>query len=993
MTEQETFGRYQIKAKLGQGGMGSVYHAYDPNFRRDVALKLLDKRLTHDKKFQRRFEREARAVAKIDHPGIVPIYDFGEDEGALFLVMPLMEGGTLGKRLENGLLSVEEATSILKQIAPALDMTHRLNMVHRDLKPDNILFDRYGVPRVADFGIVKSAEGSMTLTAGALIGTPAYMSPEQVSSKDTIDGRSDIYSLGIILFQMLTGKRPFDADTPLALALKHVMEQPPSILDTNPELPVGCESILRKALQKEPDKRYQTVAALVADLERVESLPLSGAIGPDESPPLPPTEILPIEPPEVPATRRRFPVLPAVGGLLLIIVVAAFFLLRGGDEDPTPNVAVPAAAVVADTTTPTATAVPPTATTAPTDTAVPPSPTVEPLPELPTSTPTATATPAPVATVITTDNIQNLAETMQLAASSEALNSVTVSPDGSRLAAATSAGITLYQLPDFAPLETIVEGTVGEITWSPDGRFLAGSGPNQAIHVWNSSDGSEVAQLAGSAVALAWSPDSSQLLLGSANGQVSLWPIEQDAVANSWNDHTGPISQIAWSPDGSRFASGSGSSTVWFRSVAGTGDEGNSFRQNGVHGLAWSPDGSRLATAGADGTVRLETVSNGQLQTLNCSGGDPISIVWLDENTVATGSEDGQIRVCNVNERQPLLTFGNQAGVPRLFWLPGSNQLLSLGGRDGTIGLWARADGEQTAFLNRYTQYREATSVSWSPDNTQLAVGTVESTILIWSVAEQRIVRVLGGHDGGVKTVVWSPDGELIASNGTSDELVRVWEASSGRMVQSFAGHDGLVTAVTWSADSTVVASSSHDSTLKLWNVNSGSEVRSFSVNALGQVLFVARSPNGEEMVATGNTSLVQLRPPDNTRLSVTLNAHDAPVNAVAWSSDSARFATGDNSGRILLWNFPVGDNGQPALNWNTQIAVRGLAFSPDDTILAAVVGGNGRFYETTSGTEVGTPITLHPRSSNIAWSADGLMLAGVGGDGLVRVWQVLERP
>ena len=193
MTEQETFGRYQIKAKLGQGGMGSVYHAYDPNFRRDVALKLLDKRLTHDKKFQRRFEREARAVAKIDHPGIVPIYDFGEDEGALFLVMPLMEGGTLGKRLEKGPLSVEEATQILKQIAPALDMTHRLNMVHRDLKPDNILFDRYGVPRIADFGIVKSAEGSMTLTAGALIGTPAYMSPEQVSSKDPIDGRSDIY--------------------------------------------------------------------------------------------------------------------------------------------------------------------------------------------------------------------------------------------------------------------------------------------------------------------------------------------------------------------------------------------------------------------------------------------------------------------------------------------------------------------------------------------------------------------------------------------------------------------------------------------------------------------------------------------------------------------------------------------------------------------------------------------------------------------------------
>ncbi|MFZ1396749.1 MAG: serine/threonine-protein kinase, partial [Candidatus Promineifilaceae bacterium] len=216
MTNEETFGRYQIKSKLGQGGMGSVYHAYDPNFRRDVALKLLDKRLMHDQKFRQRFEREARAVAKIDHPGIVPIYDFGEDEGALFLVMPLMEGGTLTKKLDQGPLTVDEATDILRQLAPALDMTHGLKMVHRDMKPDNILFDRYGKPRIADFGIVKSAESTMTLTAGGIVGTPAYMSPEQVSSKESIDGRSDIYSLGIILFQMLTGQRPFDADTPLA---------------------------------------------------------------------------------------------------------------------------------------------------------------------------------------------------------------------------------------------------------------------------------------------------------------------------------------------------------------------------------------------------------------------------------------------------------------------------------------------------------------------------------------------------------------------------------------------------------------------------------------------------------------------------------------------------------------------------------------------------------------------------------------------------------
>ncbi len=993
MTEQQTFGRYIIKEKLGQGGMGSVFHAYDPNFRRKVALKLLDKRLLHDTKFRRRFEREAQAVARIDHPGIVPIYDYGEEEGALFLVMPLMEGGTLGKRLENGPLSLAEATDILKQIAPALDMTHRLNMVHRDLKPDNILFDAYDVPRVADFGIVKSAESSMTLTAGGLVGTPAYMSPEQVSSVESIDGRSDIYSLGIILYQMLTGKRPFDADTPLALALKHVMEQPPPILDANPALPVGCDQIMRKALHKEPDQRYQTVAALVADLENVATLaPFEPGELADRQPNLPDLGLRP-EPEPLPTARRRWPAFAALGVLLLAGTI--FSLLNNvGNDEPLPTAAVAAAApdiaTPTATATATATAVPPTATPAPTETAVPATTLPDSLLiEPPTAMPTATS--APVAAVISAANIADLSETLRLAGSVETLNHIAVSPDGLQLAAASSAGIDLYQLPDFAPLGRLVEGNVGLIVWSPDGRFLAGSAPNQTIAVWNSGDGSPVNQISGSATALAWSPDSSQLLWGSANGQVSLWPIDQNEVANSWNDHSTPISQIAWSPDGGTFASGSASSNIWFRSLDGTGEERSSFRQNGVHGLAWSPDGSRLVTVGVDGTMRLETVSSSQLQTISCGGGsDLLSVLWLDGETLAAGSEDGQIRICNVNERTPQLVFGSQAAIGQLFWLAGSNALLSLGGRDGTVVLWNRADGAQTAVLNRYTRYSLASSVSWSPDSSRLAVGTNEGTILIWDVTAQAIVAVLGGHEGGVGSVAWSPDGEWIASSGRTDALVRVWQASGG-LWHTFSGHGGTVTAVSWSPDSTVVASSSHDSTVRLWDVNSGEQARSFLVNALGQVLFVVRSPNGEEMVATGRTGLVQLRPPDNLRLSVTLNRHSAPVSAAAWRGDSLQFATGDNTGRILLWNFPVADNAQPALEWNTQLAVRSLAFSPDDAMMVAVLGGNGRFYDAISGEELGTALPLHPFSGNLAWSPDGLMLAGVASDGLVVVWQVLE--
>lgn len=992
MTEERTFGRYIIKTKLGQGGMGSVYHAYDPNFRREVALKLLDKRLLHDVKFRRRFEREAQAVAKIDHPGIVPIYDFGEDEGSLFLVMPLMDGGTLGKRLENGPLSLAEVTEILRQIAPALDMTHRLNMVHRDLKPDNILFDAYGVPRIADFGIVKSAESSMTLTAGGLVGTPAYMSPEQVSSKKSIDGRSDIYSLGIILFQMLTGQRPFDADAALALALKHVMEAPPDILDVNPGLPEGCRTIMQKALHKDPDQRYQTAAALLADLENVESLAaLPAGAGTSSQPILPDLGLQP-EPELLPTPTRRWPIFAALG-VLVLLGGTIFLLLSNMQNQPQPTATAAALVALPDTATPTATttAVPPTATIAPTETAVPATlaPDTPPT-EVPTATPTATL--APVAVPLGVENIGDLSEVARLVGSGETLHRVAVSPDGTQLAAATSAGIALFQLPDFAPQGLLVEGDVRQIAWSPDGRLLAGSTANQSIVVWNSADGSLVNQIPGSATALAWSPDSTQLLLGRSSGQVQLWPIAQAEPAASWNDHTTAISQLAWSPDGLTFASGSASSSIWFRSVDGSGEEGSSFRQNGVHGLAWSPDGLRLATAGVDGTVRLETVSSGQLQTVSCgSGGDPLAIVWLDDETVATGSEDGRLRICNMNERTPQRVFGRQAAVGQLFWLAESGQLLSLGGRDGTVVLWNRADGAAAGVLNQYAQYALASSVSWSPDSTQLAVGTSEGTILIWDVAAQAVVAVLGGHAGGVGMVAWSPDGALIASNGRTESLVRVWNVASGRLVQSLSGHSGTVTAVSWSPDGTVVASSGHDMTLRLWDVASGEPVRSFSVNALGQVLYVARSPSGEEMVATGQTGLVQLRPPDNLRLSVTLNRHNAPVTAAAWRGDSAAFATGDNTGRILLWGFPATDNAAPLLDWNTQVAVRSLAFAPDDLILAAVLGGNGRFYDASSGAQLGTALTLHPFSGNLAWSPDGLSVAGVGSDGLVRVWQVWE--
>jgi serine/threonine-protein kinase len=204
----EKIGRYEIKNELGRGGMATVYHAHDPHFKRDVALKVLPREFLHDPTFRARFEREAQTIAQLEHPAIVPVYDFGEETGQPYIVMRYMSGGSLADRLRRESLATSEAARIVTRLAPALDEAHSQGIVHRDLKPANILFDQRGDPYISDFGIAKLSQDSATFTGSAIVGTPAYMSPEQARGEKDLDGRSDIYALGVILFEMLTGKRP-----------------------------------------------------------------------------------------------------------------------------------------------------------------------------------------------------------------------------------------------------------------------------------------------------------------------------------------------------------------------------------------------------------------------------------------------------------------------------------------------------------------------------------------------------------------------------------------------------------------------------------------------------------------------------------------------------------------------------------------------------------------------------------------------------------------
>lgn len=278
--EPEKIGRYEIKAELGRGGMATVYLADDPRFEREVAVKVLPREMLHDPQFRVRFEREAKTIAMLEHPAIVPVYDFGEEDGQPYFVMRYMPGGSLSERMKQAPIPIQKAARIFERIAPALDDAHAKGIIHRDLKPGNILFDRLDEPYISDFGIAKLTESAAGLTGNTIVGTPAYMSPEQAQG-EPVDGRSDIYSLGAILFEMLTGKTPYEADTPMGVVVKHITEPTPSILAVNPSLPPAVEALIEKAMAKNKEERFakaEEMAHALNNVVHVEGLDLQTLI-------------------------------------------------------------------------------------------------------------------------------------------------------------------------------------------------------------------------------------------------------------------------------------------------------------------------------------------------------------------------------------------------------------------------------------------------------------------------------------------------------------------------------------------------------------------------------------------------------------------------------------------------------------------------------------------------------------------------------------------
>lgn len=262
-------GAYEITEEIGKGGMATVYRAYQPNMDRHVAVKVISSRMLSDEIMRERFQREAKLIAKLEHPHLLPIYDFNGTHAPPYIAMRFLEGGTLKQVMAVGKLPYEEVLYTLRQISSALDYAHRQGVVHRDLKPSNIMVDKEGNSFVGDFGIAHVSDANKELTgSGMVMGTPGYMAPEQANAESEIDQRADVYSLGVIIYEMLAGKPPFDGVSPISILMSHLSDPVPNILDDNPDLPKAVGSVLQIALAKDKEERYQTIGELVESLAK-----------------------------------------------------------------------------------------------------------------------------------------------------------------------------------------------------------------------------------------------------------------------------------------------------------------------------------------------------------------------------------------------------------------------------------------------------------------------------------------------------------------------------------------------------------------------------------------------------------------------------------------------------------------------------------------------------------------------------------------------------
>jgi WD40 repeat protein len=930
-----------------------------------------------------------------------------------YLVSEFVQGVTLEDLLSARRPTPREVAQLIAAVADALQYAHEMGVVHRDVKPANIMLEESGIgnqesgrstasaprflipnsrfliPKLMDFGLAKRDAGEITMTLdGTVLGTPAYMSPEQARGEaHKVDGRSDVYSLGVVLYQLLTGELPFRG-TARMLLHQVLHDEPRRPRSLNDRLPRDLETICLKAMAKEPDRRYQTARHMADDLRHW----LNGE----------PIQARPVgawERAWVWARRR-----PAVAALLLISTVAvlALGMVATGSvfyaqlkdafqETKQAKEMAEAARMEAE----------------------------------------RYKYFHHIALAQAEWSHGNLGRARQLLDDSPrdqrgwewacldrlfhgelltlpdhtgypGVNSVAFSPDGIRLAAAGKDHVKVWDACTGRLLQMLQghKGRVNGVAFSPDGRRLASTSADGTLKVWDVTTGQGERTInndSGELLGVAFSPDGARLAAGGRDKTVMVCEIATGQRLYL-RGHSDQVRSVAFSPDGTRLASASddGLVMVWDATTGGvlyTRKAANLL----VLAVAFSPDGTRLAAGGDERTVRVWDVASGsEVFVLRSQTGVQSLAFSPDGRWMATGSGDRTVRIWDLTTRQESRVFrGHISEVWSMAFSPDGTRLVSASGH-GTLKVWDVTTTQEPLPFPGHADW--ATCVAFSPDGTLLASSCKgNGTVKVWDTATRQLRRSLQGHSAGVWSVAFSPDGTLLAS-ASEDRTVRLWDVATGRLRSTFTEHTGKVSSVKFSPDSRRVASATGDvwegyvweqiarpGEVKIWDVHSLQVAQTLLGHTHG-IVTVAFSPDGARLASASQDGTGRVWDTTTGKELFPLQGHTSSVTGVAFSPDGSLIASGSWDGTVKVWDGQTGALLQSHSGHNT--LVNCVAFSPDGARLASGSGEHAiKIWDVKTGQEV---FTLRGHTSwvwSLVFSPDGTRLAAANGNGTLRIW------
>lgn len=983
------FGDYELLEEIARGGMGAVYRARQVNLNRIVALKMiLGGQFASDME-RKRFQTEAEAAAMLDHPNIVPIYEVGQHEGRHYFSMKLIEGRTLAQAISAGCWFKEHcaehpqgvplfpgrtrccprAARLIAKVARAVHYAHQRGILHRDLKPGNILLDAEGEPQVTDFGLAKRIESRSDLTlSGAIIGSPGYMAPEQAMGKShQLTTAADIYSLGTLLYELLTGRPPFQGSTAmqtLRLVAETTATRPCSV---NGLADRDLETICLKCLEKDPQRRYGSAEALAEDLERwLRNEPiLARRSGPLE---------------RAAKWARRHPARASVGAAFLILLTLGITGViwqwqRAEREADFSHQQLVRMLVLHGTH------------------------------ALDNGEPLA-ALPWLVATLRLDSRDAAHTELPQRCLA----NAVRRSP---------------------RPVHAwLFNDQVADAAFSPDGRLVAAASRDRTARAWSLPDGqpaTPLLQLPSPASQLAFSPDGQRMAIGCEDGETRLWKVTSGQSLGSPLRHAGRIRALAFSPDGTRLATASmdHQARVW-DAVTGEPVTPPMIQQGQLYDVAFSPNGELVLTCSQDGTAQLWSARTGQrVGDPLPHGGDARSGVFSpDGQRVLVGSNSGRAHLWEVATGKRVASpLQHGSRIVHAIFSPDGN-LVATASEDTTARVWDSSSGRP--IVSHLLHQGPVRQVAFSADGRWLATASEDQTVAIWDV---RIgVRVLPPlpHGAPLIRALFHPDGRHLLTV-CEDNMVRVWDLLAGVPPWVPLEGSGEIWGAWFTTDNSRAITTDQHGNARVWDLPTGRPLtpdlphprkldwanlspdgrrlvttseqtpRVWDLTAPGParpMVFEARaeivqwSPNGQSFLLVGASRELKVIELSSAGTNTRAFPHEHETTRAAFSPDGATIAAGDTSGRLTLWNVTTGRR-ERQIDAHAA-AIHSVTFDRSGAWVAtASADRTARVWDLRTGRPLTPPLHHADIVSGACFSADGRCVVTASKDATARVWSV----